>query len=183
MLDIEELEPIIDEVKERIEKNMYLYNRLEELEEYLISINMKGVLDEFKQFFVMPRKNSRIVILGASEISSNQIYSILSEYGFTDDRVELCTDDEKLKIYDIENLKYTDIYCAVLVGPLPHSTSGTSHYASMIARLEQEEGFPKTIRLQAGQTLKITKGSLRNALEIYKNGSELNLESNILNNA
>ena len=56
-------------------------------------------------------------------------------------------------------------YSDVLVGPLPHRVEGIDGYSSFLAMVEANpEDFPKIIRLESANELKITKESFKNGL-------------------
>ena len=56
-------------------------------------------------------------------------------------------------------------YSDVLVGPMPHKVKGIEGYSSFLAMVEHcPEEFPKVIRLENANELKITKESFKTGL-------------------
>ena len=56
-------------------------------------------------------------------------------------------------------------YSDILVGPLPHKVKGIENYSSFLAMAEANpEEFPKIIRLEGSNELKITKHSFLDGL-------------------
>ena len=58
---------------------------------------------------------------------------------------------------------YDPNYSLILVGPMPHSTTGKGDFSSTIAAMEQTEGYPPVIRL-GSNGLKVSKSGIRDAL-------------------
>jgi hypothetical protein len=65
----------------------------------------------------------------------------------------------------IDSLQYSYPNDGILIGPVPHSSSGAGSYSSLVERLKNEEGFPHTMeaRTDAGG-LKITKSSFKSSM-------------------
>ena len=79
-------------------------------------------------------------------------------------RIEIHLGYEELKNFDFKKLRYNNKYRLILVGAMPHSTSGKGDFSSAIANMEQTDGYPKLIRLCSNEQLKITKTNLRQAI-------------------
>jgi len=71
----------------------------------------------------------------------------------------------KLNNLDIDSLKYNFNYSLILIGPVPHSLKGKDSYSSIITRMENEIGFPPVFRLNSTNELKITKTSIKDAIQ------------------
>lgn len=164
MLDSEEMDNIYRQVIERIREKMFLLNRDNDpnvLIQYLKSIDMGDIISNS---IYETYKSGKIVILGDSAIDKNVIYGIAKSLNIDKDRLELNLGyDETIK-YNFRKLRYEPTYRVVLVGPMPHSTAGKLKHNSAISEMEQEEGYPRVIRLTAGQELKITKTNLKESL-------------------
>ena len=79
--------------------------------------------------------------------------------------IEFELDYTKLHNYDFGNLRNSMTYSDVLVGPLPHKVEGIGSFSSFLAMVDScPEEFPKVIRLEASNELKITKESFKNGL-------------------
>ena len=97
-------------------------------------------------------------------MSVNDVQKTITKFGISKDRVELHL-EYKPNGFNIDTLKYSLDYSLVLLGPMPHSMAGKDEYTSIITRMEREAGFPPVKRLMAGDELKITKTSIKGAME------------------
>ncbi len=166
MLDIEEMENLYNQVIEKIREKMFLLNRDDDpnsLIDYLKGIGMKDIFASNPIYETY--KKGKIVIFGDSAVDKNVIYGIAKSLGIDINRLELHLEYEEAVTYNFNKLRYEPSYRVVLVGPMPHSTVGKQKHSSVIAEMEQEEGYPKVVRLVAGQELKITKTNLKEALQ------------------
>lgn len=159
LLGVEELFDVIDEITDRIRKEIMLANRTGELETVLSKYNYsfeEDLIDE----------EGKILIIGESQVSKCIIEEVANECNVDVSRLEMVLGYEKAKRFNIDKLKNNTNYSFVLVGPMPHNTRGVSGHTSTISRLENpSEGFPMTRRLMnASNSLCINKESLRNAL-------------------
>ena len=94
------------------------------------------------------------------------IYGIFKSYGLSKDRVELVLDYNEAEKYQYKKMHYNPNYRLVLFGPVPHSTKGNSGSSSILSEMENEEGYPKVVRLtNSHNKLKITKTNLKKALQ------------------
>ena len=160
LLDIDKLEVLLDNVRERI----LTANEDGSLNALLTRMGWSDLLQENDNgFYSYP--SGKIVVLGDSECPANRLLGVAKELGLDKKRFEFCLDYEDAVRYNYRKLQYQPQYSVVLAGPLPHKTSGTSGYSSVIAALENDLGYPKVIRLTANQALKITKSNFKAALE------------------
>lgn len=87
-------------------------------------------------------------------------------YGLSKDRVELALDYNEAEKYQYKKVHYNPNYRLVLFGPVPHSIKGNSGSSSILSKMENEEGYPKVIRLtDSNNKLKITKTNLKMVLQ------------------
>ena len=109
--------------------------------------------------------NSKILIVGNSMISKDVMISIAKKYGIKENRLEFELDYDRLHNYNFGNLRNNMSYSDVLVGPLPHKVKGIEKYNSFLAMAEANpEEFPKIIRLEGSNELKITRQSFLDGL-------------------
>lgn len=109
--------------------------------------------------------NSKILIVGNSMISKAVMISIAKKYGIKENRLEFELDYDRLHNYNFGNLRNNMSYSDVLVGPLPHKVKGIENYSSFLAMAEANpEEFPKIIRLEGSNELKITRQSFLDGL-------------------
>lgn len=160
LLDIDKLEVLLDNVRERI----LTANEDGSLSALLTKIGWADLLQENDDgFYSYP--SGKIVVLGGAECPENRLLGVAKELGLDKKRFEFCLDYEEAVRYNYRKLQYQPQYSVVLAGPLPHKTTGTGEYASLVSKLENEPGYPKVIRLTANQALKITKSNFKAALE------------------
>ena len=166
MLEINEIEALYEVITERIRGRLYLLNRIDDgdgLFDYLKSIGMEDLCPTIPKYETLP--NGKIVIIGESAINKNIIYGIANGFGISKDRLELCTDYNEIPTYNFKKLQYSSLYRVVLVGPMPHSSAGKGDNGSAIARMEQDKGYPRVMRMMVGTTLKITKTNLKETFQ------------------
>lgn len=109
--------------------------------------------------------NAKILVIGNSMISKDIMVSIAKKYGIKESRLEFELDYNRLHNYNFKNLRNNMLYSDVLVGPLPHKVKGIENYSSFLAMAEANpEEFPKIIRLEGTNELKITKQSFLDGL-------------------
>lgn len=160
LLNIDKLEVLLDNVRERI----LTANEDGSLNALLTRMGWSDLLQENDDgFYSYP--SGKIVVLGGSECPENRLLGVAKDLGLDKKRFEFCLDYEDTVRYDYRSLQYQAQYRVILAGPIPHKTSGTGEYASLISKLENEPGYPKVIRLTANQALKITKSNFKAALE------------------
>lgn len=163
MLDTERLEDIIDAVTEKI----YLANRTGNLESLLSEWGLQDLMME-EQYssdnFYDTHKDGTIVVIGASQVKEHDLFGIVKSLGLDKDRFEFCLDYKEIESYQFCKMQYNPNYRLVIVGPMPHSTSGKGESRSTISEMEKGNGYPKVIRLGSNE-LKITKTNFKQALQ------------------
>lgn len=163
----------IDEIVELEEKLLTIFeeslqtillklNRNEQLGNLLILLGHPELLGKGDNGYI-PVPDRTIVILGESSISVNDIQNTIKKFGIPKNRLELHL-EYKPNGLNLDALKYSPNYSLILVGPMPHSIEGKDNYSSIITRMEKEAGFPPVKRLMAGNELKITKTSIKDAI-------------------
>ena len=136
------------------------------LEGYLSEIGMSDLLPSKEESFYETFPDGKIVIIGDSSVKTNDIYGIFKSYGLSKDRVELVLDYNEAEKYQYKKMHYNPNYRLVLFGPVPHSRKGNSGSSSILSEMENEEGYPKVVRLTSSHNkLKITKKNLKMALQ------------------
>ncbi len=115
--------------------------------------------------------NPKILILGAMRIKKDVAKGIAKQFDFTSDQLEF-VDYDDVKGYPIQKLQYNNHYCGIVLGPIPHSATGTNGESSIITHIENTEGYPLHVRATANEALKITKTSLLEALRTIKHHYE-----------
>lgn len=157
-IDLSELsEKIYQKVLKEVVEASYNNKISEVLEKY-------GLQDEI-EYSYYDINNSKILVVGDSRVNKNDLIGIAKSVGIRENRLEFELDYTRLHNYDFGNLRNSMTYSDVLVGPLPHRVEGIDGYSSFLAMVEASpEDFPKVIRLESANELKITKESFKNGL-------------------
>ena len=123
-----------------------------------------GIPFEEEDEFPYDRQRVRLLIAGASMVDMKEIKKVLKQLGIDRSRVDIVLDYDELQKYHWRALQYSNRYSDIIVGPMGHSAVDKGDYASMIVRMEHEDGWPNIIRATANQEIKISKNSLKEAL-------------------
>lgn len=157
----EEIEEIIDVIMERVNREVMLKNRLDELDPLLVEWGLtQFVHTEIDEHY----KHGTIVVLGESSVKTAELLGIAKSLGIDKGRFEF-VDYNEAKTFNYRKMLNNLKYSVVLFGPIPHSTTGKGETSSAIVEIETSKGYPPTKRLMAGNALKITKFNFRQALE------------------
>ncbi len=133
-------------------------------------IDILGIVDDrIREIMAINQPTDRnriILIIGASQISRQEIRKIAQEFGIDNEDLELQLDYNHNQTFDINRLRNNARYRSIFVGPNAHSMTGLDGYNSFIARLRNDEGFPSYIELRtnAGE-LRITRESVTKAFK------------------
>lgn len=158
--DIGELSDRIAELfldsSEAIISKLYANSRLYE---FLDLIDAKKIASEISS---RPKNIiKKILVIGQTSGGSEKIFRKVAEsVGVSGDRLECYLDYFDAKKIDFEKFRNNPEYCAILLGPLPHSGKSKGEYSSIVAMLEHEPGFPRTLKL-GKNGLKLTASSLQ----------------------
>lgn len=147
----------------------------------LIKANMSGTIDKvLKKYeyntiecgFYEPRY-AKILVLGQSMVSQDDLNKILKKHSIKRDRVEFVLGYYEAQCYPMDTLRNNMKYCDIFIGPIPHCTNGMGDCNSIISKIENNQSeYPKLTRLMSSGELKITKNSFEEALlqsELFKN--------------
>lgn len=159
----EKLLDVIAEASYRLSREMKEAYKKGILGEYLLQINMQDLLEEEKKLYDS-YPNGKVIIIGASRVSENEIIGCVKECGISKDRLEMWLGYNDNKKTDFRKLQYNPNYRLILFGPLPHSGIGKEDNSSIITNMENSDGYTKIARLTDGHTLKITKSNIKNAI-------------------
>ena len=163
MLGIDELEVILDEIYNKIRREVTLANRLgiDELNEVLKKYEVQTNNEE--QLYI-DLDRSKVLIVGNLSASKKDIEGICKSIGIDYDRLAF-VDYEQSTNYNYEKLRYSNQYSDVIFGPMPYKAVGIGNNSSVITLLESNpKEYPKAIRAMAGDALKLTKTSIKEAL-------------------
>ena len=160
-LGYEELQELILDIQNKISEEITLANRTEGLEEVL----MKYGFDDKEVYYpYVETSRAKILLLGHSEVSINDIYGICKSFELDKDDIEIFDDYNKLTSFRCDVLRFSCKYSDIIIGPLPHKMAGIGNYSSLISMIEDcPQEFPKLIKVDYSGELKITKESLKRA--------------------
>ena len=149
MLNAQELEDLMDEVTHRLSKA----NIDGTLMMLLGKLGWESILaPELEPLFTL--ENGKILVIGEQTVAVEQLKMTAKNY-------------ERAQTYVYSKLAYNSNYRAILVGAVPHSTTGTGQSGSLLAELQKHtEKYPRTVALRTEEgKLKITKSGFKRALQ------------------
>ncbi len=156
---IDEIEELLDEIRLRVLRA----NRTDTLDQLLESMGMHDLVEPQSQ---LGNRDGKIVVLGASDVDETHLLITAGKLGIDKSRFEFCLDYDSMQRYNFRKLQQSEKYRVLLVGPMPHSTRGQADSSSAIADMEKHpDMYPRIVRLNAGNALKITKSGFKEALE------------------
>ncbi len=172
LLDYELKIDVASEASGIIMKQIIGARTISELRHYLHSIGLEKLVPEIDNF----QPNGDIYILGDLSIKDHIVKQIFKEQRIDVDRIKIVKGYNEFKRYNFNRFQYDTSVRLIMVGPMPHSTKDKEEYDSVITRMENEEGFPKVVKLGTKGTLKITKSNLKDAIikEIESNYLDTN---------
>ena len=159
ILGIDEIEELLDEIRVRVLKA----NREDNLDSLLAAMGMHDLIETQ----ALPGdRNGKIVVLGASDVDENYLLITAGKLGIDKSRFEFCLDYDAIQKYNFRKLQYSDKYRLIMVGPMPHSSTGKADSSSAIAEMEKHQDlYPRIVRMGSGNGLKITKSNFRETLQ------------------
>ena len=169
MLTINELIDLEDNLRDELEENLTgiltNLNRQNKLEDLLSLLGLSHLLDVDSGTDGTFLKNGRIVVIGASEVPERHLLGVAKSLGIDKDRFEFYLDYEDGKKFEYSKLYYQSNYSLVMVGPMPHSSTGKGDYSSAIAAMEATEGYPPVMRIEISGLRAISKSAFRMKLQ------------------
>lgn len=152
---------VLEKVYQKLVKEITEANYENRIDEVLLKY---GLNDEINYPYY-DIKNSKILVVGNSSVGKDVLIGLARKYGIKENRIEFELDYNKLTNYNFGDLRNTMQYSDVLVGPIPHKVEGIDGFSSFLAMTDANpEEFPKVIRLQSSNELKITKQSFKDGL-------------------
>lgn len=156
-----ELTLILEKVYQKLVKEITEASYENKIDEVLKKYELQDEI-EYPYYDI---KNSKILIIGDSLVNKNDLINIARKYGIKENRIEFELDYNKLTNYNFGKLRNSMNYSDVLVGPIPHKVEGIEGYSSFLAMTDaMPEEYPKIIRLESSNELKITRQSFINGL-------------------
>lgn len=165
VLSIEELLELEENIKKELEEHLTealtRLNRSGQLCELLKLLGMESLLKQESRYEVY--KSGKIVVIGQSDVKVSALESIAKQLNLEKSRFEFYLDYESAKAFNFKKLQWQPSYSLIMVGPMPHSGKEKGEHGSIIAAIENQEGYPPIIRLGANG-LKITKTDFKEKL-------------------
>ena len=83
-----------------------------------------------------------------------------------ENNIEFVDDYSKMHSFNAEQLRYSDRYSDIIIGPTPHSIKNKGDFSSIIAMIENNhKEYPKLIKAIANNSLKITTSNFKELLQ------------------
>lgn len=152
---------MIDNLYSLLKSQVYDANRMGEMQGIYNRYAVIKRPDELPYF-----SDSKILVLGASVLSADDLKKEVNQSGLSSDRFEFRLEFKKAS-YNLDKYKGNVNYAAICLGPLPHKMPGIDAASSAIAKVKNHpELYPKLfeIRNNAGE-LKITRSSFKDVLD------------------
>ncbi len=120
-------------------------------------------------FLSKTNRKLRILVLGAGPFKAKDFYGIARTLNLHKDNFDLHLDYSKNKRFSLDAIRWNSTYSGILIGPIAHKIVDLGSFTSPLQKL-REEGYPPVseIRQKSGN-LKLTKTSLRSAIESLLN--------------
>lgn len=161
-LGIEEFEDLMGEITHRFS----VANSNGTLKDLLEKLGWGSLLSpEAEPLFTF--ENGKILVIGAQTVGLEQLRMTVKKLGLKVDRFEFVLDYDKAQTFEYKKLEYNANYRAVLVGAVPHSTTGTGRSSNLITELESyPDKYPRVIALRAEDgTLRVTKSGFKRVIQ------------------
>ena len=163
VINAEELCLLETSIVERIVNNIRTFNRTGELEDYLKRIECDDLITPYNTLF---SSNAKIIVIGASMISPDEMYGIAKELGIYRSHLELHLDYEKNKRFNFDVLRNNMNYSDVIFGPISHKCVNVRDNSSAISLITNyPDEYPKLLTATDSHGLKLTKQSFKKCLE------------------
>lgn len=166
-LEVQEIEIVIQQMTNRLKKEIMLANITGELENVL---KKYGYIQEENSCFYYDRKNAKIIVIGEIQTKEKEVIGCLKSVGIDKNRVEFYSDYNKLKNTNFNFLRNNANYSDILVCAMPHKMAGIDGYNSFVSMVEDNENeFPHLTRIGK---MKYSNSAFKEALlktNYYKN--------------
>lgn len=117
------------------------------------------------QSFYYERNIARIIVIGDSRVSKNDLEKVVKHNGIDPRRVEFVFEYEKFTNFNYGKFRNNMNYSDVLVGPIPHKGKNIDDSSSFLAMVKKDpKSFPRVIDIRNTNELKITKSAFLKGL-------------------
>ncbi len=143
-----------------------IFDDIDDVENIKIVVENNNIIEEDSEFNLSALKNKNIVLLGSlrNDIKTKFLKDISKKFNINFEHYEY----DRLKNFDITNLKNKKKYFTILVGPTPHKGRGIGNNSSILEALKSEGGYPRVFECRANSTsneLKFSTSSIKRILE------------------
>jgi len=129
-------------------------------------LQRESLLPQSETIDVLP--NGDILVFSGQTVQTKDLQGIAKGLGIKKSRIRFYN-YEQSKRFDYRKLEYASDICAIIIGAVPHKTSGTEDFSSLVESLKsksQAGRIPARIRpLYAGNQLKITNSNFKQTLK------------------
>ena len=161
MNNVIDLNEIVEKVYQKVVQEITEAYNEKKLDEELKKYGLEDEID-YPYYDI---NNSKILVVGNSVVNKDILISIAKKYGIRENRLEFELDYTRLHNFNFGKLRNSMVYSDVLVGPLPHKVEGIAGFSSFLAMTDANPSeFPKIIRLEGSNELKITKESFKTGI-------------------
>ena len=123
-------------------------------------------LEETEEYCYFNVSTSKILVLGDLACDKNILLGKAKSLGIEKNQIEFGPDYSKMTNFDFSKLRNSMEYSDVLVGPIPHKGKNIGDFSSFLAMAENlKSEFPKIIRLEDSNGLKVTKSSFSKGIQ------------------
>lgn len=165
MLEYNELEILIEEITEKITREIIMANRTGNLNEVLKKYGLDESITSDENLLLNMNK-AKILLIGNTETKVSDLMKAAKYMGIDAEKIEYFLDYEKITNFNFGKLRYSTVYSDILVGPIPHKVKGIEENSSLIVMIESnQEEFPKLTKVMSEGELKISKNSFQKALQ------------------
>lgn len=161
-LDCDEFEDLMDEIQHRFSRANVDGSLMDLLKKLGWESLMPG---EAEPLFTYAE--GKILVIGEETVGIDTLRMTINKLRPKLKRFEFALGYEEAQTFNYGKLAYNPGYRVVLIGAVPHSTTGTGQSGSLVAELQNHpDKYPRVIPLRTEDgTLKITKSNFRNSLK------------------
>ena len=112
------------------------------------------------------KNTSTILVLGALKGRKSDYQMTAKKLNIPENNIEFVDDYSKMHSFNAEQLRYSDRYSDIIIGPTPHSIKNKGDFSSIIAMIENNpKEYPKLLKAIANNSLKITTSNFKELLQ------------------
>lgn len=160
---------ILQKIIDKISKEIFHTTEDSEIDAIM---NKYGVTLE-ESAMPINKNTSTILVLGALKGRKSDYQMTARKLNIPENNIEFVDDYSKMHSFNAEQLRYSDRYSDIIVGPTPHSIKNKGDFiknkgdfSSIIAMIENNpKEYPKLLKAIANNSLKITTSNFKELLQ------------------